>query len=267
MDLNFSPASFLFPDRGRSDEDGEMVQSLRAERFARKESKDTDLVLRTKDGDIVTLSRSTNKSAEFSTYSGFNKNGNSMVSENGYSMGFAYSSMYEISIEGDIDENELKDINKAINSLDKAMTKLSKGNVDEALKDALSIGSLGSVAGYEASLTYTETKEYQYAEKSSYKNVAGPEKADSKFLEKGKSLIDNLTGELADKVNQSQVPKEKVLSSVSRLFEDMKKRVDELARETEKQPLKNLFDELNKKFEDKLFVSKAEDELENQAEA
>ena len=117
MELNFTPINLPQQDQSRGDQSLVKTESLNAGRIAKSETRDTELKLTTKEGDIVTLKSSSDFDAEMTTYSAFKKTNDSMTSMNGFSASLNYSSSYEISLEGDFSKEELRDINKAIKKL------------------------------------------------------------------------------------------------------------------------------------------------------
>jgi hypothetical protein len=191
-------------------------------RYSNMESKETDLVLKTKQGDIVTLSRASDFETELNTYSALRKNLNSVSSSSALAFKAEYSNSYEISLEGDFNKEEIKDINKAIKSLEKAMKSLVNGNTDKALKSAKSLAGLDTVAGFEANLSYSFTREYQYAESFVQDYSRKPLKNLYESAKDFKPVLEKLTDETADKTKASELPENKVSSVIDKLFEDMK---------------------------------------------
>jgi CRISPR/Cas system-associated endoribonuclease Cas2 len=252
MELKFTPLNLNLQEQSRPDQDLEKSKSLKAQNYSREESKDTELVLRTKQGDIVTLSSSSDFETRLSTYSAMQKNENSTTSVEAAYASMEFQSSYEISVEGDLNEQEIKDINKAIRKLDQAMHQLSKGNSDNALKKALSLTGLETVAGFEASLSYHVSEEYQYVQQSVFERVADSAKP-PKLENEGKTLLETLTDELADTVNDTEVPKQNVFESVNQLFKDMMEKMEELHEDEPENPWNNFLEDLSERFEESLF--------------
>lgn len=254
MELNFIPNNLPFQEQSRGDQNLIKTQSASAGRIAQSESKKTELKLTTKEGDIVTLRAASAYDSEMTTYSAFKKTNDSAASMAGFSTKLNYSSSYEISLEGDLSKEELRDINKAIKKLEKAMKHLSNGNLEKAVDKAVSIGGLDTIGGFEANLRYSATKQYDYIEKSTFQrpDTLEPEQARRKISEKGKNLIQKLTDELADTAKNTEIPKDKILSTIDRLFEDMKTQMEERNKEN-KNPWDNFLDNLKNRFEKRLF--------------
>ena len=254
MELKFTPTNTSLQNQSRGDQSLIKTESLNAGRIAKSETRDTDLKLTTKEGDIVTLKSLSDFDAEMTTYSAFKKTNDSMTSMSGFSASLNYSSSYEISLEGDFSKEELRDINKAIKKLEKAMKHLSNGNLDKAVDKAVSIAGLETVGGFEANLSYSATKQYNYIEKSTFQRTDTQElpQAETKISDMGKSLLERLTDEAADTAKNTKIPKDKVLSAIDRLFEDMKTRMEERNRENNN-PWNNFIDGLGRRFQKRLF--------------
>ncbi|MDY0131894.1 MAG: hypothetical protein RBR53_04420 [Desulforegulaceae bacterium] len=254
MELNFIPNNLPFQEQSRGDQNLIKTQSASAGRIAQSESKKTELKLTTKEGDIVTLRAASAYDSEMTTYSAFKKTNDSAASMAGFSANINYSSSYEISLEGDFSKEELRDINKAISKLEKSMKHLSRGNMDKAVDNAVSISGLDTIGGFEANLRYSATKQYDYIEKSTFQrpDTSDKSKADTKISDNSKSLLQRLTDELADTAKNTEVPKDNVLSTINRLFEDMKAQMEERNKEN-KNPWDNFLDNLKNRFEKRLF--------------
>lgn len=252
MELKFTPLNLNLQEQSRPDHDLESSKYLRAQSYRMEESKDTELVLKTKQGDIVTLSSSLDFEEKLSTYSAIQKNNNSTVSVEASYASLEFKSSYEISVEGDLDEEEIKDINKAIRNLDKAMQHLSNGDSNEALKKALSLTGLETVAGFEASLKYHASQEYQSVQQSVFERIADSAKL-PKLEDEGKTILEKLTDDLTKTVKETEVPKENVFDSVNRLFEDMLEKMEKLHEDQPENGWNNFLKNLSDKFEQNLF--------------
>ncbi|MGM0418632.1 MAG: hypothetical protein ACQEQS_07915 [Thermodesulfobacteriota bacterium] len=253
MDLKFTPLNMSLQDHSEADNDPEKMQSLKGMRYSNTESKETDLVLKTKQGDFVTLSKSSDFETELNTYSALRKTQNSASSSSVLAFKAEYSNSYDISLEGDFNKEEIKDINKAIKSLEKAMKSLVSGNTDKALKNAMSLTGLDTVAGFEANLSYSFSREYEYAESLVEEYTQKPVKSLYDSANNFKPVLEKLTEETADKTKASEIPEYKVSSVIDKLFEDMKEELKKADEDTAQNPWDDFFNSLKDRFDQRLF--------------
>lgn len=252
MELNFLPNNFYLKDNS-TNEHLVKTDSLQLSHAEKSVSKDTELQLRTKDGDIVTLTASTDFETKFDTYSAFKKTGNSTTSLKGFSQSMEYRSSYEISMEGNFSREEIRDINKAIKKLEKAMKNLSQGDIEKAVKNTASLAELDTIGDFQASLTYNDSSEYEYFEKSNIQQTEGRRQMQPELPEKSRSILQKITDELAETAKTTKIPRGKIASPVNRLFQDMRDQTSKASRE-KTNPWNNLLDDLQKSFSRNLFA-------------
>lgn len=122
------------------------------------ESSNTDLVLRTKEGDRVTLN-----SSNFSELSAYAYTSEGMVrSESGTALfqkdireiTLASGQSFSFSVAGELSEDELRDIESLVVGLDEVMSQMKEGDMSGAMKEALDIGSFDTVSTYSADLHF-----------------------------------------------------------------------------------------------------------------
>ncbi len=252
MQLNFLPNNFYLKDNS-ANELPLKSEYLKLSHAEKSVSKDTELKLRTKEGDIVTLTASSEFETGTNTYSALKKTGNSINSLNVFSQNMEYRSYYEISMEGNFSREEIRDINKAIKKLEKAMKHLSNGNLEKAIQDTASLSDLDSIGNFQASLTYNSSSKYEYFEKSTIQPKEGIRQKEIELADKSRSILEKLTDELAETAKKTKIPREKIIAPVNRLFQDMK---DQAARTGRRKlnPWNNFFNDLQKNFSKKLFT-------------
>jgi len=129
-----------------------------------------DITLYTDEGDKVTISSGQQSQAFYSNYAGFS---NERISGSFDSYAFnQYKTApfqdeafrYEngqhlsISVDGNLNEQERKDIRKAIKTIDKIMTKVLKGgDINKGLAKALRLVNRGSISAIEANYSYEKS--------------------------------------------------------------------------------------------------------------
>ena len=136
-------------------------------RISVPEQQNKDITIFTEEGDKVTLSSEKQTQTFYSNFSDVSCQKFSGVSDK-YSMdisnytatenrNFEYekNGSFSISVEGDLDKQEMQDIKKAIKSIDKIMTNLlSGGNFSKAADKTMRLVNLDSISGIAADYSY-----------------------------------------------------------------------------------------------------------------
>jgi hypothetical protein len=132
----------------------------------------TFINITTRDGDTVTIKRSTSHAALSQNASWQNSN----------SQGIAYSGQildshdFSYSIQGDLSAEELQDLGELFDTLSLIAEDFFQGNVDEAVAGALNIGDMGSLSSLSATFSKSEitasrlASTHPYAKQNSIKN-------------------------------------------------------------------------------------------------
>lgn len=110
------------------------------------QSRSSDITLVTAEGDTVTLSASQTMEMSFETYG-----------SKGQSMGISKSSEFSLTVEGDLNREELKDIRKAIKTLLKAERDLLKGHEERATERTAKLEDLDQIASIDAKMEFRQT--------------------------------------------------------------------------------------------------------------
>jgi len=110
------------------------------------------LTIVTDEGDRVTLSSRSAVSAGIGVYD-FRDGGQAAHAE---AMQFSSSREFELSVEGDLSKEEMKDIRRVINGVEKVTRKFLAGDLDGAARKAAKLGELGSLAGFDYSFQQRE---------------------------------------------------------------------------------------------------------------
>ncbi len=235
---------------GRFQNRGELGNSAtlseRREALQSSQNKNLELSLTTKDGDTVTISAgsfmefsalSYDKSGRIS-----NSTGNASASVSSREMTLASGSQFTFSVKGSLNDKEMDDIESLVKTLDEIINKMSTGNMDDAMSQALEMDEgYDSIAGFEADLTYSSSYSFasERSEQSYYTGALdGVEKDQnivnnpSQLLNQGeqdsRSILESgLNSE--DKIELSDILKD----SSSRLMEMMLKELDKLREENQ----------------------------------
>ncbi len=123
----------------------------------------SDITLFTAEGDKVTLSSASSFEASYATYSrqGVIDGNAFQVDAEAYSVSEAF--VFELSVEGDLNAEELKDIKKALQTIEKLTSDFFSGKTDKILDRAERITKLDSIASFEAVLQYSKSLSAQAA--------------------------------------------------------------------------------------------------------
>jgi hypothetical protein len=116
------------------------------------ESQETDLSIVTQEGDYVTISTDSEFRLDFTTYDQTGRIKGYISRLHSESLSLDSSQEFSISVDGDLNEQEIKDIRKVLQSLDKIMKDLLSGQLDQGMTRAEKLGDLGSLSSIEATL-------------------------------------------------------------------------------------------------------------------
>jgi len=115
------------------------------------QTKQSSITIKTAEGDVITISSA--------AAAGVDLNLDQSRSTDSSSISFTASllqqSSLQISVQGDLNDEELADMKKLLHDLHKVSTTFYAGNMDASLKHAMAIGDLGSISELWASFQYT----------------------------------------------------------------------------------------------------------------
>ena len=109
----------------------------------------------TADGDKVTLSANTSTQASLQTYNYLGQLDGQTLAAQGAALQITANSGYSLSVQGSLDEDELKDINKLLNTLASARKQFFAGNAQAGLQQLSQIDKLDAIASFEANFSYS----------------------------------------------------------------------------------------------------------------
>lgn len=117
-----------------------------------EKQKESDISITTAEGDIVTISSSFAMAMAYSSTEEFSPG----MRSQSYTLMSMESSSFNMSIQGDLSEEELQDIKHLLHDLKKIAQAFFKGDTQMAMNRALDIGDMGSVTELSASFGYSE---------------------------------------------------------------------------------------------------------------
>ncbi len=121
-------------DSGFAATDGYSLNAARVSQTAVSVEKNTDITIMTEQGDRVTLSVEAGFQSSYTTYSGLAANHTGYAEIRGKHFAFDLSLEQSIRVEGDLNEQEIKDIKKVLKRLDRIIHKFLDGRSDKVAK-------------------------------------------------------------------------------------------------------------------------------------
>ena len=193
---------------------------------------DAGLTIQTREGDMVSLSTTQHSELEAYEYSSQgvvnNEDGYAAASYNVREITLSTGETFKFTVEGDLNEEELEDIESIITGVDSIIGEMMEGDLQDAVSQAMSMGYYDSISSYEADITV----QYGYAmyseEQTAATGALGQELA-AAYLE------DSDDGESKRTAGNLKIP---LMDQLSDFLEEQQE--DALARARE--PLSNLFD-------------------------
>ncbi|WP_289019753.1 hypothetical protein [Desulfobacter postgatei] len=122
-------------------------------------SLDAGLTIQTREGDVVTLSATQDSQLEAYEYSSrgiiSNKDGYAAASYNVREITLSTGETFSFTVEGDLNEEELEDIESIITGVDNIIGEMMEGDMMDAVSEAMRMGYYDSISSYEADITVT----------------------------------------------------------------------------------------------------------------
>jgi len=137
------------------------------------ESLEAGLTIQTREGDVVTLSTSQYSELDAREYSGQGQisQGNRQASAayNVREITLSSGEAFSFSVEGDLSEEELKDIESIVAGVDEIIGEMAEGDMADAVSKAMSMGSYDSISTYAADISVERSYEiYAQTQSESY---------------------------------------------------------------------------------------------------
>ena len=197
---------------------------VREQSFRSHESFATGLVLQTKEGDQVTLSSSSFSQMNALTYDSKGvvqtESEISVVSQSQREITLASGESFSFTVEGELDEAELEDIEAIVKGLDGVMSEMSQGDTSGALNKVMEMGSFNSVSSFAADITYQRSYEIRTEVTSTAFSTAPVQEGVP-----GKKNLSALDSGIIDESSKSQGKKNGQLLDFDRIFKKMEKQL------------------------------------------
>lgn len=217
-------SAFFAPNKG---EQG----SLKRTQFANasfSENKSTDLTLFTAEGDKVTFSASSSRAASQSIYTNLGLLDGIATRTEVQSFSLSESFGFEMSVEGDLNAQELKDIQEAFKTIEKLSSDFFSGKTDTVMASAMKIAGLASISSFEAVIQYersaslqqttTSTSSVPTAKTTEQVVNQAPAAETSRAADKP-SAEENLIDKMTEAILKTNVALEKAAKSSNKFFD------------------------------------------------
>ncbi|MGE5342805.1 MAG: hypothetical protein ACM3SY_15130 [Candidatus Omnitrophota bacterium] len=219
-------------------------QSSRRVQLEAQRKETQDITLTTKEGDVVTISALSQTKSSYMAfdYAAMLKGKASSAHEE--KMTSSSQNEFAMTVNGELNDEELADIRKVIGDMDGIMKELIDGDMKAVMDDALKIiDDTDTISGIDAVLEFHQSvsmKQQYNAQVTGSLNGDGKEWKGNDAFSK---MVANITKQLKEVIAQSSVDPEKLKQPVDALFKEM---MAKLPLETPQDKMKSaLLDQVN----------------------
>ena len=184
----------------------------------------TDIKIVTKEGDKVTLSSDIQLEASLTTYNSIARTNGTYTESKGKLFSFDANKQFTIGVEGDLNDQEKKEIKKVIKTIFKMVKNFLSGNDDQLTKKARKLANLNSISNVEAEFEFNKSiAKVDHFSAESVTNSPIPEKPNPSETEANESNdafnpVTRLTDRMAQHVKDSGIKPVKLLKYADRMF-------------------------------------------------
>jgi hypothetical protein len=189
--------------------DSQFSSYVKKQSYSAYESLDAGLTIKTREGDLVTLSSNTYSKLDAYMYNsrGVLQTATGTVSTalNQREITLESGESFTFSVSGNLSEEELLDIEAVVKGIDQVIAEMTSGNMDDAFAAALSMGGYDTIEAYAADIihvkSYAVTTEIEAKASGIEAAIAGNvENFFEKMAEKIESLNEKLTAKAQDPI-------------------------------------------------------------------
>jgi len=217
---SITPYHSTNPDRTGLDMGDINYNTLQSTHLETSQKQSADVTIVTPEGDKVVFSSSSQFQATYVTYDSFAHTKGEFTLFQGKSFDLNINRELIISVDGDLNKQELKDIKKALRTIGKIMRDFLSGDIGHAVAKALKIGKLESILSLEASLQFEQNISLEQ-ELVTETTSSLPEIADAIMPKGGITALEhikNLTDKITEVVKDSGVKPAKLVRPIHKLF-------------------------------------------------
>lgn len=176
--------------------DSQFSSYVKKQSLSAYESLDAGLTIKTKEGDLVTLTSSSYSKLDAFLYNSKGvlqtDAGKVTATQNQREITLTSGDSFTFSVEGDLSEQELGDIEAIVKGIDEVISQMAGGNMDDAVAKALSMGGYDTVSMYAADITYQ--KSYQMTSEVQAETMKNVDNYVEKMAERLAAHDDKLVG-------------------------------------------------------------------------
>jgi hypothetical protein len=215
-----APSDSSTPDNTSLPTCGTSYNASESTRVTSSLQQNADVTIITAEGDKVTLSSGSQAQMTYATYEELRYMGGHLAQFRDESLGLEVSREYSISVEGDLNKTELRDIRKAIRTIEKIMRDFLSGDIDHAAGKAMKISRLEFISTLEASLQFERSLsvDQQFTEHVTSEPIESAEDMTMIGDTITSDHIDRPIGEISQVVLDSGVQPAKLLKPIRKVF-------------------------------------------------
>lgn len=236
MDSSINQDISFLKDHMPSASDDEVTRFRTAQqlKFSAFREESRDITLFTDEGDKVTISTLSQFQSDYMAFDYAAKVKDESVRMHTEEMNATVKDSFSMAVEGELNENELADIQKVLGELDDIMNSLVKGDLDAVMKDALGvIDDADTITGLDATLQFEQRMEM---ERRVVRETSGPGPVNGRnhmppspdaaaLLRNGHDMfqkfVANITDQITKIVEEASVKPEELKGPVDEMFTKM----------------------------------------------
>lgn len=186
---------------------------------------DTDVTIVTAEEDKVTLSSASQYHTAYATYEGVRCIGGDFTEVQGQSLSLGASRELSVMVDGNLNKEELKDIEKAMRTIDNILRNFLSGDIDHAASELMKINALKSISSLEASLQFEQNLSLDQG--FTQETMSTPTELSQNMMPKGDTPgldhLDKLADEVTQVVKDSGIRPASLLKPIQKLFSHLLK--------------------------------------------
>jgi len=206
-------------------------------------SSQMDIRLVTQEGDRVTISLDAKAAALYGTYQRTGVSGNNLSYQQSEVTAALYEREMTFTVEGDLNQDERRDIFKALKTLDRMMHRFNEGQLKPALAGANKLQRLETIAGLDASMSYekqvlvTEQTRFAAAYSAptigavpSHASIQDAAMATQTAVPQLFEAADTLADEMTQTIAEISTPWDRMKSFADQLLDDYREQMAQIDR-------------------------------------
>ena len=184
----------------------------------------TDITIMTEEGDKVTLSSDIQIDASLTTYNSKALTNTTYAESRGKLLSFDVNRQIDIAVEGDLNDQEMEEIEKVLKAISEMIDDFLSGNKDQSAESTGSFADLTTISNVEAefeikkSLSLVNFSSAKYAAYSAVQENSEPSKAGAEDSGEDAGAVGRLTDRMLQRVKNSGVKPEKFIEPAERMF-------------------------------------------------